>query len=122
VPLLDVGLVRALRRGAVRIVPVVEGFEGEDVLLAGGRRHAADVVVCATGFNRGLEPLVGHLGVLDASGRPLAHGAATAAAAPGLHFVGFTNPISGNLRELGIDARRIAAAIAVSTPSERADL
>ena len=32
--------------------------------------------------------------------------------APGIHFVGYTNPISGNLRELGIDARRIAATIA----------
>ena len=114
VPLLDVGLVDALHRGAVTIVPVVEGFDGPDVLLAGGIRHTADVVVCATGFRRGLEPLVGHLGVLAPDGRPTVHGAATAATAPGLHFTGYTNPISGNLRELGIDARRIAAAIAVS--------
>jgi hypothetical protein len=27
--------------------------------------------------------------------------------APGLNFIGFSNPLSGNLRELGIDARRI---------------
>ena len=31
---------------------------------------------------------------------------------PGLWFTGYTNPISGMLRELGIDARRIARAIA----------
>ncbi len=31
--------------------------------------------------------------------------------APGLHFIGYTNPISGNLRELGIDARKIARAV-----------
>jgi len=25
-----------------------------------------------------------------------------------VHFIGFTNPISGNLREIAIDAKRIA--------------
>ncbi|WP_233703138.1 hypothetical protein [Janibacter endophyticus] len=34
------------------------------------------------------------------------------AGAAGLWFTGFTNPISGMFRELAIDARRIAAAIA----------
>jgi hypothetical protein len=29
-------------------------------------------------------------------------------------FTGFSNPISGNLRELGIDARRIAKAVQAS--------
>jgi hypothetical protein len=37
------------------------------------------------------------------------HGPDTHPDAPHLHFIGYTNPISGNLRELGIDARRIAA-------------
>lgn len=31
---------------------------------------------------------------------------------PGLWFTGFTNPISGMFRELAIDARKIAKAIA----------
>jgi putative flavoprotein involved in K+ transport len=34
--------------------------------------------------------------------------------APGLWFTGFTNPISGMLRELAIDARRIARAVSDS--------
>jgi len=50
--------------------------------------------------------------VLEPSGRPVVHGARTHPNAPGLHFIGFTNPISGNLRELGIQAREIAAAAA----------
>jgi hypothetical protein len=28
-----------------------------------------------------------------------------------MHFIGFTNPISGNLREIAIDARRTARAV-----------
>ena len=35
-------------------------------------------VVVATGYRAGLEPLVGHLGVLDGRGLPLVHGAARA--------------------------------------------
>jgi hypothetical protein len=68
-------------------------------------------VVAATGYRRGLEELVGHLGVLQPDGRPVVHGAAAAAQAPGLRFIGFTTPISGVLREIGIDARAIAEAI-----------
>ena len=76
-------------------------------------------MIAATGFRRGLEPLVGHLGVLEPGGRPIIHGPETHPDAPHLHFIGFTNPISGNLRELAIDARRIADA-AATTISEAA--
>jgi hypothetical protein len=69
-------------------------------------------VIAATGYRRNLEPLVGHLGVLNAAGRPSVHGTATHPAAPNLWFTGFTNPVSGMFREMGIDARRIARAVA----------
>jgi putative flavoprotein involved in K+ transport len=50
--------------------------------------------------------------VLDGRGLPVVHGAHEPPGAVGLWFTGFTNPISGMLRELRIDAERIAAAIA----------
>jgi putative flavoprotein involved in K+ transport len=110
-PVLDVGLVDAILAGRVQPVAAVTGFEGAKVCLADGSTIAPDVVVVATGYRRGLESLVGHLGVLDDSGLPLAHGARTHPAAPDLYFVGYTNPPSGMFREVAIDARRIAAAI-----------
>ncbi|MER7487115.1 NAD(P)/FAD-dependent oxidoreductase [Streptomyces sp. NPDC126497] len=112
IPVQDVGLVDAVRRGAVEVVAAVEGFEEDRVVLADGERVAPDAVVAATGYARGLEGLVGGLGVLDDRGRPVVHGARTPAGAPGLYFTGFTNPISGNLRELALDAQRIAKAVA----------
>ena len=66
----------------------------------------------ATGWRRALEPLVGHLGVLGDDGRPTVHGAETPPQAPGLYFTGFVNPVTGMFRELGIDAKRIARAVA----------
>lgn len=110
-PILDVGLIAALKKGQVEVVPGVEGFDGADVLLAGGGRARPDAVIAATGYRRGLEQLVGHLGVLRDGGLPAVHGAAAHAGAPGLHFIGYTNPISGNLREMARDARRIARAV-----------
>jgi cation diffusion facilitator CzcD-associated flavoprotein CzcO len=114
-PVLDVGLVDAVLTGTVEPVAAVAGFDGAKVCLADGTAIAPDVVVAATGYRRGLEPLAGHLGVLDASGRPLAHGARTHPAAPGLYFVGYTNPPSGMFREVAIEARRIAAAVSRRT-------
>ncbi len=68
-------------------------------------------MIAATGFRRGLEELLGGLGLLDERGLPLFHGAATAPQAPGLHLIGFTTPPGGNLREMALDARRIARAV-----------
>ena len=115
VPIIDVGLIEALRRRQVEVVGGVLGFDGDDVVLAGRARVAPDAVILATGFRRGLERLVGHLGVLDESGRPLVRGARTHPDAPGVYFTGYTDPISGMFRELAIDARRIGRAVARAT-------
>jgi putative flavoprotein involved in K+ transport len=111
IPVLDVGLVDAVRRRQVTVVGAVEGFDGPDVVLAHGDRVTPDAVVVAAGYGRGLHPLIGHLGVLGDDGRPLVRGSHTHPAAPAMWFTGYTNPISGALREFGIDARRIARAI-----------
>ncbi|MEU9458606.1 NAD(P)/FAD-dependent oxidoreductase [Streptomyces sp. NPDC048312] len=108
IPVQDVGLIDAVKRGRVVPVAAVESFDGDAVVLAGGDRITPDAVIAATGYRRSLEGLVGHLGVLDARGRPVVHGARTPKQAPGLYFTGFTNPISGMLRELALDARKIA--------------
>lgn len=112
-PILDVGLVPLVKKGKVEIVAAIQSFDGADVLLADGSRIQPDAVIAGTGFRRGLEPLVGDLALVEpAKGRPIVHGAETHPNAPGLHFIGYTNPISGMFREIAIDARRIAKAIA----------
>jgi putative flavoprotein involved in K+ transport len=112
IPIIDVGLIDCVKKNQVEIVGALLGFEGPDVVLAGRNRIRPEVVIVATGYRRGLEPLVGDLGVLDSRGKPVVNGARTPPGAPGLYFTGYTNPISGMFRELNIDARRIARAIA----------
>jgi putative flavoprotein involved in K+ transport len=112
IPILDVGLIGLLKAGRVKVVGAVEGFEGAEVVVTGGKRLQPDAVIAATGFRRGLEPMVGHLGLVGRNGRPVVHGRETHPNAPNLFLIGFSNPISGNLREIGIDARRIARTVA----------
>jgi putative flavoprotein involved in K+ transport len=107
-PILDVGLVEAVRRGVVRPVAGVAALDGGEVVLADHTRVMPDAVIACTGFRTALEPIVGHLHVLDADGVPIVHGPRDHANAPGMFFVGYTNAISGNLREIATHARRLA--------------
>ncbi|MDI2131108.1 NAD(P)/FAD-dependent oxidoreductase [Yinghuangia seranimata] len=111
IPLQDVGFIDAVVAGTVEVVAAPTGFSGGDVRLCDGTSIDPEVVIVAAGYRRGLDDLVGDLGVLSADGRPLVHGPHCAAGAPGLYFTGYTNPISGMFRELAIDARRIARAV-----------
>jgi len=111
IPILDIGLVDLVKRGKVEVVKAVDRFDGAHVVLADGARITPSAVIAATGYKRGLEALVGHLGLLDQRGLPMVHGPVTHPSAPDLYFLGYTNPVSGNLRELAIDARKIARAI-----------
>jgi putative flavoprotein involved in K+ transport len=111
-PILDVGIVDAVRGQRLEIVAAVDGFDGATALLADGSRISPDAVIAATGFRAGLEPLVGHLGVLGPRGLPLQTDGE--AVRPGLWFVGFVPTLGGQLREGSIAARKVAAAVAAS--------
>jgi cation diffusion facilitator CzcD-associated flavoprotein CzcO len=108
---LDHGFVDAVRSGRVEPVAAVQAFDGPDVVLADGTRLRPDTVIAATGYRSNLHDLVGSLGVLDEPGQPLAVGAQTHPAAPRLYFAGYTNPLTGVLRQAGVEARAIAHAL-----------
>lgn len=109
IPIQDVGIVDAIRSQQVRVVPAVERIFGDDVVLRGGARVQPDVIIEATGYRRGLDELLAGLDVLDSDGDPLIYD--TRAKHPNLYFNGYTNPISGMLREIRIDANKIAKQI-----------
>jgi putative flavoprotein involved in K+ transport len=111
-PILDVGIVDAVRRQRVEIVAAVDGFDGADVLLGDGARITPDAVIAATGFRADLETLVGHLGVLGPRGLPLKTDGEPVL--PGLWFVGFVPTLGGQLREGSIAASKVAAAVVAS--------
>src|ERR1700704_2089216 len=111
-PAYDSGFVRLLNARQIEIVPAVGGFDGPDVLLADDTRIQPEAVIAATGYRSGLEPLVGHLGVLDEYGVPLVSGGDEHPSARGLFFNGYRTDLSGQLRLMRPDARAIARAAA----------
>jgi putative flavoprotein involved in K+ transport len=112
IPILDIGLVDAVRKGRVRVVTALEGFDGDAAVLASGERVELDAVIAATGFRTGLEPLVGPLGVLNDRGEPRVYAAEEHPGAPGLHFVGYQVTLGGTFRLVGIEAKQVARAVA----------
>ena len=110
-PAYDDGFVEELRAGRIEIVAAVVGFDHSDVVLADGARIQPDAVIAATGYRRGLDELVGHLGVLDSNGVPLVSGGQEHPSAAGLFFNGYRVDLSGQLRLMRIDARAIAKAV-----------
>jgi putative flavoprotein involved in K+ transport len=99
----------AIKDGRVEVVAAVEALDETGATLADGARIEPDAVIAATGYRRGLEPMVGHLGVLDDNGTPLVRGGEEATR--GLRFVGFT-PRPAQLGYLGGEARTAAKGIA----------
>lgn len=113
VPILDHGFVRAVETRRIGVVAAVDHFDDDgDVVLADRTVLRPAAVIAATGYRPALEPLVGHLGVLDATGMPLVHGIGTLPQAPGLYFVGVDVQLAGLLREIGLQASAVARAVA----------
>jgi cation diffusion facilitator CzcD-associated flavoprotein CzcO len=107
--IVDEEVIEAIKAGRIEVVRGVESLDSAGALLAGAARVDADAVICATGYRPELEPLVGHLGVLDEEGLPVAVGEKPAA--PGLRFVGYVRRPAA-LGYMGREAKRAAKAIA----------
>jgi putative flavoprotein involved in K+ transport len=114
-PAVDDGFVDALKTRRTSIVTEVARLEHDAAVLVTDERVVADAVIFATGYRRGLERLVGHLGVLDERGVPRhPRGVPADPSTPGLYFAGFQVAISGSIRVSGTHARRIAKALATA--------
>jgi hypothetical protein len=110
--IVDRDVIDAIKEGGIEVLRGVESLDETGVELADGARVEPDAVICATGYARVLEPLVGHLGVLDARGYPDVERGSDHPDARGLFFSGYWASMSGQLRHMRTDARRIARKIA----------
>jgi cation diffusion facilitator CzcD-associated flavoprotein CzcO len=107
VPVLEVGTVAKIRRGEIKVRGAVETFSTDGVNFVGTGPERFDAVVLATGFKPDLRALLpGVKGVLDGEGKPLISDRPTSE--PGLYFVGAIASPTGQLRQIGIGATRIA--------------
>ncbi len=111
IPLIDVGLVEALKGRRVIVKPAVERLVETGAVFADGTCEAFDAIIAATGFTTGLASLVKGAGVLDETGEPRA-ASGEPTAQPGLYFVGFTHSLRGHLFEANLASRHLARNVA----------
>jgi len=122
--IVDLDVVEAIKGGRIEIVAGVSSVGADGVRLDDGTMLSPDTIIAATGFRTGLQPLVGHLDVLDDEGMP--HGSGASAVAAGLHFLGYEPGVG----VIGPRARRatrdlcqqlVAARVKPANPSSRTD-
>ncbi len=110
IPVLDIGTVDLIRQGRIKVRCGIERVEATQVQFVGGTTAPFDVIIEATGYRPDLQSLLpDHRDALDASFGPKVCGKATRHA--GLFFCGHIPVATGQLREIGIEARRIASLI-----------
>jgi cation diffusion facilitator CzcD-associated flavoprotein CzcO len=95
------GVIAAIKARDFEIGPGVSAVNADGVTLTDGTTLRPDALIAATGYTTGLEPLVGHLGVLDDAGMPFEFQGVPLQ--PGLRFLGYA-PCMG---VIGRDARRV---------------
>jgi cation diffusion facilitator CzcD-associated flavoprotein CzcO len=105
IPLIDVGTIGAIKRGAIEVRPGVARFTERGVVFTDEKEESFDSVVLATGFRAALADIVDVPGALE-NGFPRGW---KSDAARGLYFVGYRNVATGLLREIGLESQSVAA-------------
>ncbi|UCI06360.1 flavin-containing monooxygenase [Mesorhizobium sp. B1-1-8] len=106
IPVIDVGTVAAIKAGRIGIVPDIARFTADGAKFTDGREQSFDAVILATGYRPGYDSFV------PAELRPAKSGLSPRSSELGLYLVGFYNPVTGLLREIGIEAKAVANDIA----------
>lgn len=111
-----------IRAGRIRVVGQIKKIEGQTVHAfnsIGAKPHEdrekatlnVDAIVAGTGFRSGLTKLIQVPGITTEEDRPVAQGDHEFPDAPRLYIIGHFVPLSGYLREIRLDAGRIARKI-----------
>jgi cation diffusion facilitator CzcD-associated flavoprotein CzcO len=112
IPLIDVGTVAAIKRGAIVVKPALARFSEGGAVFSDGSALDLDAAILATGYLPGLAGIVGVPGALDDEGYPRDFKAG--GAHPGLYFVGYEDVSTGLLREIGLQAEAVADDVAAA--------
>jgi indole-3-pyruvate monooxygenase len=112
IPLLDIGTIKHIREGHIRIYDDIDQIEGSTVRFYGGKKEEFDAIVAAIGFYRDYEEIIDVDGSrFEDLKQPV--NKQKYFGKDGLYFCGFWISPTGQIREIGLDAQKIANDIAV---------
>jgi cation diffusion facilitator CzcD-associated flavoprotein CzcO len=104
IPVLDVGTVRKIAEGAIKIAPGLSAITEDGAVFAGGSEAKFDAIIFATGYRPNYRDFLASDDIKASDGGTPNKGTRNST----LHFVGFRNPVSGLLREISREAVQIA--------------
>ena len=112
IPLLDIGTIKHIREGHIRIYDDIDHIQGGTVHFSSGNKEDFDGIVAGIGYDNG------HAGIVDVDPsrfEDLKHPVNKQKyfGKDGLYFCGFWIAPTGQIREIGLDARKIAKDIAL---------
>ena len=106
-PLIDIGTLDRIRDGSIKICGGIDRLTSDTAVFCDQKGEEFDAIILATGFRPDLRQLMPDAqGVFDEHGMPLLTGRTTRE--PGLYFCGHITAATGQFRQVGLEARRIA--------------
>lgn len=110
-PVIDLGTVEQIKKGNIKIVPDINFFSEDGVVLKSGEQLPVDAVILATGYKTGIESLLENTdGLFDKYGLP--KDCVGTGTHQGLYFIGFDNyQLGGLLGTIYQDSEKVANAL-----------
>lgn len=114
IPLLDIGTMKLIKQGKITVYGNISRIEGSTVYFEDGKINKFDAIIFATGYTHGLENIldlsIERLNILKTGISNQSY-----FGKDGMYFCGFYVSPMGMLREIGIEAKKIAKDIALKT-------
>jgi len=106
-PVLDIGTIRHIREGHIQIFPGIDHIDNYQVFFEDGRKENFDAIVAAIGYDRNCEEILDiEKERFDDLKNSVDH--QIFFGKDGLYFCGFWTSPTGAIREIALDANKIA--------------
>jgi indole-3-pyruvate monooxygenase len=110
-PVLDIGTLYLIRGGHIRVHDGIDHIEGETVHFSDGRKEDFDAIIAAVGYDRNYAEILS-VDKERFEDLKMPVGRQRYFGKDGLYFCGFWVGPTGQIREIALDAKRIARDIA----------
>jgi cation diffusion facilitator CzcD-associated flavoprotein CzcO len=104
IPVIDVGTVRKISKGAIRIEPGISAITEDGAIFRGGGEGKFDAIILATGYRPNYRSFL----QADDIKNPADKAPAPQNMDSTIYFVGFKNSVSGLLRQISKEAVQVA--------------
>jgi indole-3-pyruvate monooxygenase len=107
IPLLDIGTMNLIKKGKINVYPGIDQITSTGVRFTDGRVEKFDAIIFATGYESAVSEFLQGYDDVHPPGKKRN-------GLPNLYFCGFNLSPNGMLREIGIEAKKIAKALAAA--------